>query len=501
MILFNLLVLAAAISGSIASKICVNETKVSDQLVKKVDFLFLLDASGSMGRYISGVAQGFVQFRNLIAQNEIDARFSVVRFSETPALYLPLTENVDDFAEAVNKIKAQSLGSQEAAFEAIRGSLPPENGRYFQKYCPTKYSDCTLNWRDDALKVLVQATDEASSLPLLERYRELGQNAESSFCSGAYREASPSSKCVSGEQYRFEPAFKPATVRANKNGVNEMYRSGSPLRLTDPWERELKKTADLLISEGVFMNSLISRDLFDMAPKSAFDSSNALWNNISEFIRPESDHVNVQLYQFGDPLLAYQMPDYSRFDPQRTLDNLKKYNLENSLQARLLEAKEFMRLYDIHDFEDAKQPEIIGAFYNQLVNSVVSIVETCSFPSDETDTTEETVPTPENPPTRPPSSNDSGNEAGNATGNGPYIGGIIGGIAAALVAFAGVAIFIYRKNKPSELRITHNAFHSSGNIVDNPLYKGPTLHENPLYDAPGSREDLSNFRSNDALAV
>lgn len=500
MLFSTLLIFAAAIFQSHANRICVNETKVTDQLVKKVDFLFLLDASGSMGRYIAGVADGFVQFRNLIAENEIDAHFSVVRFSETPALYLPLTDNVEDFIEAVNEIKKLSMGAQESAFEAIRGSLPPENARYFQKYCPAKYSDCTLNWRDDALKVLVQATDEASSLPLLDRYREVGQSPESSFCSGGYLDSSPASKCLSGDKFRFEPAFEPAILKKYKDGIYKMYRNGSPLRLTDPWERELKKTADLLISEGVFMNSLISRKLFDMASNSAFDTSSPHYNYLAESSSPVSDHVNVQLYQFGDPLLAFQNADYSGFNADRTLEFLKKYNLENSLQARMLEAKGFMRLYDIHDFEDARQPYIIQAFYNQLVNSVVSIVETCTFPPPETDGTVKPKPTAKQTPANEPNNNKNGNEAGNSSGSGPYIGGIIGGIAAALVAFAGVAIFKYRNNRSNGLIITHNAFHSSGNIVDNPLYKGPTLHENPLYDAAGSREDLSNFRSTDALA-
>ncbi len=53
------------------------------------------------------------------------------------------------------------VDGREASFEAIRASLPPNNGKDLVKKCTTG-AECALNWRHQATKVLILATDEDS---------------------------------------------------------------------------------------------------------------------------------------------------------------------------------------------------------------------------------------------------------------------------------------------------------------------------------------------------
>ena len=65
-----------------------------------------------------------------------------------------------------------NAGGQEASFEAIRRSLPPLNGQDLIKACPkdiygtNQALNCLIQWRDNAAKVIVLATDEDSDMPM-----------------------------------------------------------------------------------------------------------------------------------------------------------------------------------------------------------------------------------------------------------------------------------------------------------------------------------------------
>jgi uncharacterized protein YegL len=61
--------------------------------VQKADFLFLIDASGSMCEKIDGVIKGMKKFASKIQSSKIDAQYSLVLFGGKPEIRVPLTSN------------------------------------------------------------------------------------------------------------------------------------------------------------------------------------------------------------------------------------------------------------------------------------------------------------------------------------------------------------------------------------------------------------------------
>ena len=74
-----------------AKLVCSNTTATATTQVSQADFLFLIDASGSMCDNIKGVKSGLLEFSKLIQTRKMDARFSLVRFGGDPQIWLPFT--------------------------------------------------------------------------------------------------------------------------------------------------------------------------------------------------------------------------------------------------------------------------------------------------------------------------------------------------------------------------------------------------------------------------
>jgi hypothetical protein len=90
LLLWHLVIVALVWSQqAFAPLIC--ENVVVSTAVTRTDVLFVIDASGSMGSKIAGVASGVVAFANSLLASGIDARFAVVRYGGSPVIFMPFT--------------------------------------------------------------------------------------------------------------------------------------------------------------------------------------------------------------------------------------------------------------------------------------------------------------------------------------------------------------------------------------------------------------------------
>ncbi|MBN2546344.1 MAG: VWA domain-containing protein [Spirochaetes bacterium] len=97
-------------------------------------------------------------------------------------------------------------------------------------------------------------------------------------------------------------------------------------------------------------------------------TADALINkDFSLYLFIDSGRYYFTKYQFSDTTLQFQNADYTKFDPDKTLDNLTNNGLGECLQAKLLKSGRFCRAININDFTSIDISPIIN---NVLIPSV-----------------------------------------------------------------------------------------------------------------------------------
>lgn len=149
----------------------------------KTDFVFMIDATSSMGGEIAGVRAGFSTFVGNLNAATVDARFAIVVFGGAPELVLDFTSDATTAQTALNSIViGSSAGFQnnhnlnpEAGLEAIRMAL---GGAVQNEFANNNIpQDGILNYRADARKNLILVTDEDSDRPANVANRYPGQTS------------------------------------------------------------------------------------------------------------------------------------------------------------------------------------------------------------------------------------------------------------------------------------------------------------------------------------
>lgn len=149
----------------------------------KTDFVFMIDATGSMAGEIAGVRAGFATFVSGLNAATVDARFAIVVFGGSPELILDFTS---DSAATQTRLNQVTIGANagiqnshnvnpEAGLETIRmvlGAAP--NSELDNNNIP---EDGFLNFRSDARKNLILVTDEDSDRPFHAVNRFPGQTS------------------------------------------------------------------------------------------------------------------------------------------------------------------------------------------------------------------------------------------------------------------------------------------------------------------------------------
>ncbi|OUS30226.1 hypothetical protein A9Q99_07065 [Gammaproteobacteria bacterium 45_16_T64] len=137
----------------------------------KTDFVFIIDATGSMAGEIAGVKNGFSSFVSSLDAAAVDARFSIILFGGAPELVLDFTGSGVDAQAAFAKITiGANAGFQnnhnlnpEAGLEAIRIALGEATNNTLVRNNVGGVGG--LDFRDDARKNLILVTDEDSDTP------------------------------------------------------------------------------------------------------------------------------------------------------------------------------------------------------------------------------------------------------------------------------------------------------------------------------------------------
>ncbi|RKO97129.1 hypothetical protein CAUPRSCDRAFT_11180, partial [Caulochytrium protostelioides] len=339
-----------------------------------VDYLFLVDGSGSMGPYIAQITKGLAAFVSKVEASGIDARYSVVVFGGDPTLLIPFTSATNDVQDTLNGIDATYPGN-EASFEAIRIALSGDSmdaDAGYQRGCSGKYNTtaaCSVVWRPGATRSIIVATDEDSDLPARAANRNTGQtpNINSSMC------ASSSYSWPCSSSGLFEPRFYSKTMHLYKQcskifglticGYQEFRDGVSPIWLSPAYMQEVVDTATAIVHQNAFVSFLMRSDMNanDNGPISSYDGNNPIYSKGTK----ATNHTAI--IQFGDPDLASQSATFGNFNATQTYKNLVNAGLERSLQALVLKAGGYMRLFRIQDFISSSGDTVVTAFYNQQV--------------------------------------------------------------------------------------------------------------------------------------
>ncbi|NNE36712.1 MAG: VWA domain-containing protein [Gammaproteobacteria bacterium] len=278
----------------------------------KSDFVFVIDATGSMGGEINAVKNGFSGFVNGLDTNNIDARFSVVLFGGPAELVLDFTSDTTAVLNAFNSISVSGgvSGFQnnhninpEAGLEAIRLTLGAGEGG--TKLVTNNLNgsdpgaDGYLDYRSNARKNLIFVTDEDSDRPYYVANRESGQTGN-------------------------EP---PIPTDGNT------------------WQTEIDNTAQVVIDNDAFVNMLINRN------------------------------DTPAIYQYGDWVADVSDADFLNYDADATLTNLQASSAtDDSLQAQVLASGLIARTFNINSVND--QDFIDNFYAAKIEETIENPVET-----------------------------------------------------------------------------------------------------------------------------
>jgi hypothetical protein len=270
------------------------------------DYVFVIDASGSMGAEIIEVKSALTSFLDVMKLKNVDARYAIVihgwanpPFDFPHELVLDWTANEEEVKTAVNMISESGAvpdfqnnhsGGYDSSFEVIRMVLNSAvNNNLDRTYTGGSGS---LVFRSNCKKKIILITDEDSDIPYYTENRFPGQTTT-------------------------EPP------------------GPFPTEPGDGWVQELNATSDALIT-----------------------------HNASLYIFMSKEYHGQEISQYGDYALQVQNADYSGFNSSATLSTLTANGLGGCLQARLLQAGRTARVTDIMQMSN---PDVIE---NVLVQSL-----------------------------------------------------------------------------------------------------------------------------------
>ncbi|KAJ3213606.1 hypothetical protein HDU67_002657 [Dinochytrium kinnereticum] len=335
------------------------------------DFLFAIDASGSMCPYINQIEATLQRFIDELTTQNVNASFSIVVFGDMPQIILPFNTNATLTQMTLANVGC-SKGGQEAGLEVIRMSLANNNGSDFGKACvsPFTSSSCNLNWRSGAKKHIILATDEDSDLPFTTAYRL--PNQPRGLCALTYDWSG--STCSGG--FLFEPPFEPRVFWPTGR---QFYRNSSQaLTLDSVYSEEIRQTAQLVVQNAVSVSLLIKSDFNANrnGPISNWDSTSRYFNTFAAK-KAIVSNIHTATLQYGDPRFASEDAiTFGNFNPDRTLSNLNAAGLGVSFQARVLSAGGFARVFRIQDIIDTTLGQNV---IENIYTAIAVFISNCSL--------------------------------------------------------------------------------------------------------------------------
>jgi choice-of-anchor A domain-containing protein len=359
-----------------------NDENVESKVINS-DIVFVFDESISMCTYIDALRKKLQDLIDDLEEAKANARFAVVGFGGKPRIYTSFTSNINEVNAAFNNLNCKQ-GGQESGLEAIRMFLNKSSKFLNKDNQEFTYDIEGLSWRDDSTKTIILVTDEDSDLPHysenrndlqkanaarnlnVSNYSKITEENVNEFVGFPYYGNSRSMPAYEDSVY-FEPAFSPA-ILTTANEKHNFYRSGTPLVLSEAYQKEVDETAKLIINENIQLYMLLNDDLAQAqgsdVSNSQFDSKNPYWKKLSI---SESDDSSTITAQYGNPLIDSVDKEYER---ESVLSLLVEKKQEKSLQGQILNSKGFCRAFNMKDFVNQNSGKMVQQFYKTIVTSV-----------------------------------------------------------------------------------------------------------------------------------
>ena len=258
----------------------------------KADFVFVIDATGSMGGEIAAVKAGLGDFVTGLNAAQVDARFAVVLFGGAPELVQDFTssgaatETTFDTISVNNAVAGfqnNHNANPEAGLEAIRIVL---GGAANNALLRTNVGGSgPLAFRNDARKNIILVTDEDSDSPYYHENRFAGESGFGNNTDGNFGDP--------------------------------------PGGLGGGWQAEIDATAQAVIDNSAFVNIL------------------------------DNPNETPSATQYGNPGSDAADANFLNFDAAQTLANLIAGGFGNSLEAQVLQAGLIGRSFNINNVNNA----------------------------------------------------------------------------------------------------------------------------------------------------
>jgi len=372
------------------------EASLSNKQVN-TDIVFIFDESRSMCKYINAMRDKLNIFIQKLEDANANARFAVIGFGGKPRVYSSFTSDINEVTKAFQKLDCNKEG-QESGLEAIRMFLKGSNN-FIDKigsiYGSDKFKNTSqLQWRKNSTtKTIILVTDEDSDLPTYEENfnnlqkdnfkktvnvnsfngKDIVEKDVKDFGGYPYyfdKHQSPSYN----KNYFFEPVFSPATLKT-ENNVYAIYRNGSPLVLSEAYQKEVDETADLINKDGVHLFMLLNDNLADSqgpsVANSQFNENNPYWVKNKISLKDDSSTITAQ---YGNPLLDDLQKEYVKEDIYRDLVNKHQ---EKSLQGQILNNNGFCRAFNMKEIINDNNQKFVELFYETVVETVTKNVIKC----------------------------------------------------------------------------------------------------------------------------
>jgi len=392
-----------------------NVTVCDDELVEtkeiNSDIVFIIDESGSMCKYIDPLRKKLNSLIEELKKVKANARFAIIGFGGKPRIYSAFTDDVEVIQESFYNLDCDANG-QESGLETIRMLLNKSKkfiDRTEKVNSEKNFVDINkLEWREKSTRTIILVTDEDSDLPIYEENRNdlqienIVKKSDVDISKYENKDINPSDiekfmgfPYFLNKEYMpnynsdvfFEPSFSPA-ILTSVNGVYTLYRSGTPLVLSESYQKEVDETAQLIINNNVQLFMLLSDNLIESqgvdVSNSQFNNRNPYWANNHFTESDESSTINAQ---YGNPLL--DSIKKVEFKGEDIYSKLREKNQEKSLQGQILNMGGFCRAFNLKDFTSEHNDSMVELFYRNVVKAVEACtVKEVPYTEDETSSAE-----------------------------------------------------------------------------------------------------------------
>jgi len=373
---------------------CYNTDMESEEI--NTDIVFLFDESASMCKYINPMREKLNSLIQQLDEANAKARFAVIGFGGAPRIYSSFTGDVSEIEKAFEKLNCNESG-QESGLEAIRMFLNGSKkfiNKIESKYGQKKFKKVSeLKWRKNSTKTIILVTDEDSDLPIYEE--NFNEIQKANFKNDINIKKLDGKDIVASDvepfggfpyylnknylpKYKkeifFEPAFSPVSL-TTVNGVYTFYRNGSPLVLSEAFQKEVDETANLINEQGIHVFMLLNDNLADSqgvdVANSQYNENNPYW--ISKGVSQNDDSSTITA-QYGNPKLDFLQND--EYASEKVYEQLVKNNQQNSLQGQILSKNGFCRAFNMKQFTSEDSEKMVELFYRTVVKEVVKCIIT-----------------------------------------------------------------------------------------------------------------------------